>query len=421
MAPLLVSVAAGLLYAQEPSRKADAKPATQESHARGAARCKASQLIGCAITNTKNESLGSLEDVVLDSENHCIAYGVVAFGGFLGMGEKYFALPWRLIEIGQRGEGDALRATLGLDQATLKAAPGFDKGHWPDMANPAWAKQVDDYYAARDENPRPDGAAEPKGSGLDGKSGKDSVPSSKSFAHRRLSRMIGTEVVDAQHKALAEIEDLVVDAKLASIDAALLGFGGTLGIGERLALVPFENLTLDQAKGVFVLSCTTAQLEAMALPKGKWPALRSEEWLTSSREACAKALKVNASGNGDVIVVDASGVVSVPYADAFDPKRLETVKGTITTIGAVRIGNLREERLRLRVRATDGCELIVYAAPESFGAQQGLGLRPGKVIEITGSPTKYGTQTVLVAGSLSADGKTAKLRDDQGRAAWLTP
>jgi len=418
MTPLLVSVAAGILVAQEPPRKLAPASAAAESHLRGTARCKASQLIGCNITNSKNESLGEIQDIVLDGQNQRIAYAVVAFGGFLGMGEKYFAMPWRVIEVAQRGADDQPRATLGLDQATLKAAPGFDKSKWPDMANPTWAKQVDDYYVTRNETARPDGAAEPKGTGAEGKRGVDREPGSKTFVHRRLSNLIGMDVVDAQHKKLADVEDLVVDTKFAAIDGALLSFGGTLGIGEQLALVPSEALTLDHEKNVFVLPCSKAKLQAMALPGGKLPALNNDEWLTHGRDLCAKAAAEPVVIEGDVIVVDASGVKSVPFADTYDLAKIETIKGSITTIGSVRVGDQKEERVRLRVRTGDGREVIVYAAPATYEDQQALGLHRGTKVEVTGSPAKYGTQTVLVAGAIAVDGKSARLRDDKGRATW---
>jgi sporulation protein YlmC with PRC-barrel domain len=416
MAPLLISIAANVLSAQEPQSKVGGAPVALASHLKGAARCKASQLIGCQITNSKNESLGEIQDIVLDGGNRKIAYAVVAFGGFLGMGEKYFAMPWRLIEVGQRGTDDKPRATLGLDQETLKKAPGFDKSKWPDMANATWAAQVDEYYRARGETARPDGATEPKGSGTDGASGVDRAPASKPFAHRRLSNLIGMDVVDLGHKEIAEVEDFVVDTKFATIDGALLSFGGTLGMGEKLVLVASEALTLDHAKNVFVFPCTSAMLATMALPDNKCPPLNNEAWRTTCLEQCAKAQAAVTSG--DVIVVDASGEKSVPFADSYDVGKVETVKGTVTTVGSVRVGDLKEERVRLRVRTAEGREVIVYAAPASYADQQALGLRAGTALEVTGSPVKYGSQTVLVAGSITVAGKSVKLRDDHGHVTW---
>jgi sporulation protein YlmC with PRC-barrel domain len=417
IASILTAITASLLSAQEAPEPTKGATGSMAAPGKGAARCKASQLIGCEITNSKNESLGEIQEIVLDSTNRRIAYAVVGFGGFLGMGEKYFAMPWRLIEITQRGTADEPRATLGLDQATLEAAPGFDKGKWPDMADAAWASQVDDYYAARGEQARPDGANEPKGSGAEGSRGVDRSPSSKPFVHRRLGKLIGMDVVDLQHEEVASVEDFVVDPKLATIDGALLSFGGTLGIGEKLVLVASESMTLDHAKSVFVLPCTTAGLEAMALVDNKWPALNTEAWRTRSLEQCAK-MKAVARNEGDVVVAEASRQKSAPFADVYDLENLETVKGSITTIGTVRIGDRQEERIRLRVRTAEDREVIVYAAPASFADQHALGLRPGTILEVTGSPTRFGTQTVLVAGSLTVDGKSVKLRDDKGRVTW---
>ena len=380
---------------------------------------KASSIIGTNVVNGKDESLGDIKEVVIDPNTGKVAYAVVSFGGFLGMGEKYFAMPWRLIEVRRRGAEDKPRAMLGLDKDVLKAAPGFDKANWPDMANASWAQQVDDYYRLRSETARPEGAAEPKGSAPDGTRGVDHAPGSKAFAHRRLSQLIGMDVVDQQHKKLADVEDLVVDSGRATIDGALLSFGGTLGMGESLVLVPADAMTLDHAKGVFVFPCTRADLDGMALQGGKLPALDNDAWLTKGREQCAKVAKGQVVVNGDVVAVDASGTYAVQYADSYDVAKTETLNGTIATIGSVRVGDAKEVRARWRVRASDGREVIVYAAPTAFSEQHSLGLRVGSVVEITGSPAKYGNQTVLVAGSVKTDGKTATLRDEKGRAVWL--
>lgn len=415
-APLLASFAAGMLFAQDAPKQPHTTTPVLASQQKGAARCKASQLIGCAITNSKNESLGEIQDIVLDNENRRIAYAVVGFGGFLGMGETYFAMPWRLIQIDQRSTDDPPRATLGLDQETLKGAPGFDKSKWPDMANAGWAEQVDTYYRTRGENARPDGATEPKGSGVDGTRGIDRAPGSKQFTMRRLSTLIGTDVVDQHHQKVAEIEDLVVDTKTATIDGALLSFGGTLGIGETLVLVAAESMTLDHAKSVFVLPCTTAELTAMALPDNKWPPLNNDAWRTRSLEHCAKMNA--AAARGGAVPVDASSRKTAQLVDSYDPKDVQSIAGSIVTIGSVHFGDRTEERLRMRVRAEDGSQILVYGAPADFAEQQALGLRSGTAVEISGSPTKDGSQTVLNAGSIAANGKKAVLRDAEGRPTW---
>lgn len=156
----------------------------------------------------------------------------------------------------------------------------------------------------------------------------------------------------------------------------------------------------------------------MALPDGKWPALNSEEWLTRGRELCAVAPRDPVVADGDVNV-HSSSVPPVPFADTYDVKKVETVKGIILTIGSVRVGESKEERVRLRIRVIDDDrEVIVYAAPVIHEGQYALDLCPDKTVEVTGSAAKDGNQSVLVAGSIAADGKSVKLRDDEGHVTW---
>jgi hypothetical protein len=76
-----------------------------------------------------------------------VRYAVLAFGGFLGMGEKYFAVPWEALKPapGQQ-PGDREKYVLDIDQERLKNAPGFDKNNWPNMADRSWGEQVHAYY-----------------------------------------------------------------------------------------------------------------------------------------------------------------------------------------------------------------------------------------------------------------------------------
>ena len=71
-----------------------------------------------------------------------IGYVVLAFGGFLGMGEKFFAIPWDAMRLDARNK----RFVLDVDKERLVNAPGFDKDHWPDMADEAWAREIHSFY-----------------------------------------------------------------------------------------------------------------------------------------------------------------------------------------------------------------------------------------------------------------------------------
>lgn len=110
---------------------------------------RGSKLIGADVENPQGEDLGDVHDVVFDSQGR-ITYAVLAFGGFLGMGEKYFAVPWTALrsEAGQQ-PGDRERYVLSIDKERLKNAPGFDKNNWPNMADRSWAEQIHAFYGVQ--------------------------------------------------------------------------------------------------------------------------------------------------------------------------------------------------------------------------------------------------------------------------------
>ena len=56
---------------------------------------RASETIGMRVENAQGEHLGKIEDIVFNPDNGHIRYAVLSFGGFLGIGDKYFAVPWK--------------------------------------------------------------------------------------------------------------------------------------------------------------------------------------------------------------------------------------------------------------------------------------------------------------------------------------
>ena len=99
-------------------------------------------LTGDKVINARDEDLGKVEDIMLDVENGQVAYAVLSFGGFLGMGNKLFAIPWKVMRL------DEARKcfVLDVDKETLKNAPGFDKDNWPDLSNQEYARSIHTHW-----------------------------------------------------------------------------------------------------------------------------------------------------------------------------------------------------------------------------------------------------------------------------------
>ncbi|MTI48293.1 MAG: PRC-barrel domain containing protein [Firmicutes bacterium] len=105
---------------------------------------KTTDLIGLPVQNPNGENLGEIEDIVIDFNERIIKYAIISFGGFLGFGERLFAVPWEIIDF-QEAE---LIFVLDIDKESLKDAPKFAREKWPIMSM-EWADEVHQYYGIR--------------------------------------------------------------------------------------------------------------------------------------------------------------------------------------------------------------------------------------------------------------------------------
>ena len=95
---------------------------------------KASGLMGMDVRNLQNQKLGDIKDLVVDLHSGRVAYAVLSVGGFLGIGEKYIAVPPSQFKLGTDGKD----LILDADKVRIQTAPGFAKNNWPDLNNPTW-------------------------------------------------------------------------------------------------------------------------------------------------------------------------------------------------------------------------------------------------------------------------------------------
>lgn len=102
----------------------------------------ADDMVGVEIRNPQNEKLGKIEAIMLDKMQGKITYVVLSYGGFLGMGDKLFAIPWSMFSYDHFND----MFMLAMDKETLEKSPGFDKDNWPDMSSPLWSSSIHNYY-----------------------------------------------------------------------------------------------------------------------------------------------------------------------------------------------------------------------------------------------------------------------------------
>ena len=102
----------------------------------------ASMVTGTNVYNTEGDHLGEIHDVMLDKRSGRIAYAIMSFGGFLGIGEQYHPLPWATLKYDTRQGG----YVVGLTREQLQGAPAFGISDSPAWGDRAYETRIHDYY-----------------------------------------------------------------------------------------------------------------------------------------------------------------------------------------------------------------------------------------------------------------------------------
>ena len=100
------------------------------------------KVVGTAVYNSQGEHLGSIYNIMVDKISGQVAYAVMSFGGFLGIGESYHPLPWRILKYDVRQGG----YVVDLDRRRLEGAPSYSTTDLPNWSDPAYGHRIDDYY-----------------------------------------------------------------------------------------------------------------------------------------------------------------------------------------------------------------------------------------------------------------------------------
>ncbi len=141
---------AGMAVADKPSTvlKKERMEHHMASSGKSANFARLNDLIGLKVENRQNEDLGKISDLVLDLKKGTIKYGVVSYGGVMGVGEKLVAVPFHLLMLDHAAAGLKHQfVLLDISKQGFENAPSFESGKWPDMTDSVWASNLDKYFA----------------------------------------------------------------------------------------------------------------------------------------------------------------------------------------------------------------------------------------------------------------------------------
>lgn len=99
---------------------------------------------GTKVYNPSGEKLGSIDSLMIDKRKGNVAYALMSFGGFLGMGEQYHPLPWDQLTYNESEDG----YVVDLSKERLEGAPTIGQNETNRLSNPDYGREIYTYYGS---------------------------------------------------------------------------------------------------------------------------------------------------------------------------------------------------------------------------------------------------------------------------------
>jgi sporulation protein YlmC with PRC-barrel domain len=216
---------------------------------------QSNDVIGKTVKNNQGETLGNVEDFVIDKDGK-IVYIAVAVGETLGFGGRLYAVPPDGLMLEPNGQHFVFNAK----KADLEADKGFDANRWPTKADARWSKN-----------------------------GKTEVGNGDKDQVYRVSKLKRMTVKNNRGETLGNIYEVVLDLGKNRVGYCALSFGGVLGVGAKLYAIPWEafqlkSLTLAPSDRVLVLNAGKQDFDnAPSFDTSRWPPRADERWMKNSK------------------------------------------------------------------------------------------------------------------------------------------
>ncbi len=366
---------------------------------------KANQLIGAKVLDNQGKRLGTIKEVVLTPDRSAIDYAVLSYGGYWGVAQKYFAVPWAQFQV-RPGEKVLVLNVNGKDLANVK---GFDKDHWPATADPRWMERGS-ASAAAPMTPMTD------------------------LKYRRVSELLGLTIRDAQNQDLGRLRDIMIDTQQGKVAYGVLSLrSGLVAADKDMAVVPWSVLEIMPQAGIARLNVDRQTLDAIAFNDRNFPNLADPQysrqlyerfnvtpyWETLGYVAPVGGMERPGTPSGSMEQRGTSlWMEGSEYNSLFNPSAVETIHGTVQRVDTFRLEGTPIQGTSLQILTDDGRTMIVHAGPHPYLERQNISFHPGDKVTITGSPANWNGRDIVLASQIKVGDKTLMLRDEQGKPQW---
>jgi len=457
--------------AKQANVDANNKKASRQKLPKASNLCHANSLMDMTIRNSQGKEIGSVEDLIIDSQGR-VSFVIVEFEDEFVKGDMLYAIPPQAFKPGSSPAGD----DMILDTASSKftAANGFSEDKYPQFSEqttrdtykhfdqtPYWEKKMDqdrdgarsndrntdtqpktDNQTPRDNQPttprdaqpttpRDNQATTPRTSAkpadrLTDEDRQTSFSQAPKFDAQytwtnRFSEMVGKKVVNAQDENLGKLEDFVVNIQQSRVVYAILTDGGVLGISETLTAVPFSALRSNGEKKQYALDASKESLKASSFKEGAWPDLANREWAQKVHTQFNQDPYWAVYGYADTNEVDQHWRHDSDYNKRFDSANTQMISGKVTSVSDFALADKGAKGRQIMLRTDAGKTYTIHMGPQSYMTEQDakFPIKEGDELSVTGTTCQFNGKEIMMASQVrTEDGKTLQLRDSKGRPSW---
>jgi sporulation protein YlmC with PRC-barrel domain len=320
----------------------------------------ASTLKGDKVVNAAGEDIGKIEELMIDLRDGRIAFAVLSFGGFLGLGNKLFAIPWQALGL-KLHDHDFV---LDVPKDVLEKAEGFDKDNWP-ITSREWLSTVYGYYGYQPywQTRVTELPGETESQRIARTGGTSSYRENPDFLSA--GTLKGDKVVDKAGKDIGKIEEFMIDLQEGKVGYVVVSHGGFLGLGNKLFAIPWDALSLRLHEHAFALNVSNETFDkAEGFDKDNWPLTREELSRTYSYYGYQPYWQTG-------VATQAAGVSAAMPVEG-EPERMARMEreGQVPLVGAEEERKTQQERERLEELRRTQEEKISQLEKQQMKAQK---------------------------------------------------
>jgi sporulation protein YlmC with PRC-barrel domain len=379
-------------------------------------------IIGKDVVSSSGDELGEINDLLIATKPGRVKYVVLSRGGLAGVGDTLYAIPFPAFDF------DAVekRFMLPVSEDQIKNAPKLEGTDWKMLSQEDRARQLNQYYSIDDDDER-----------------RHKVFDERDWGHKRDDAALqrwpllkatdvrGQTLMSDEGTELGTIKDIVIDRTSGRIAFAVVSFGGTLGIGDKLVAIPWDLFDVNTEGKVFATKIDKEKVKAAPrLESDDWNEFenpdyirnqykhfgRDDQWLsTAARDLDDDDPSVKEGKRSGVHGKDA------PYSDYdqhYAKGREGDLAGTISGVTTASDANM-PRIVMISVDSQDKKNVAAHLAPEEYLRTQGIAVKPGDRVTLHGRWCDIeGKECFIVATITPASGKAVMIRRPDGTYEW---